>query len=593
MSASSTLVSIGTPIALYALLALALNLKFGFTGILDFGHVAYYLVGAYTAALIVAVPASERRFQEYILGFDLPNRVIDGFNGLTGIEFEFIGGLGWAIAVVIGIIAAGFLGLVVALPAIRLREDYLAIALLGVAVIVQRIIQSETWIANGPDSLSGYPAPFEGLLPFPNTTVSGALLFGLTLFTVWSIMLVLAAREDRFERPEDGLISKVVHGGLAVTTLGVGYWAIRRAHHRKRTSDLPRVGPQIAPGHYIEVIIASVLIGILGAIGMYLDPGISMLLVFLGPILLASWIIVGTKVRSHYEGYTRREAAFGLGIALGFIIPIGPAYLLGGDESIIAWIASFTTFVLLGVYFSGLYLFSRHWERFGLKGSYMGLLGIGLLWLLAIRYFVVSLDGFDSQSIIDGTLANLLWLLELEGLFNVEMGYRRFRFVLVVSMVFIGYFLVEMIVKSPYGRVLRAVRDDENVALSLGKNTFAFKVQSMVIGSALAGMAGAFGAIYYGAMSYETFHPLITFFIFLAVILGGTANNKGVILGAVLYWLFVRGTVELAGMFPGPIEARMTVLRNAIIGLILMLILYYQPKGIWPEERFTLGVNDT
>ena len=119
MAVSSTLVSLGILVAIYGLLALGLNIKFGFTGLLDIGHVAFYLVGAYLTALLVLPPSSTQQFATYILGWNWP----------------------WLPALAAGTAAAGLLGMLVALPAIRLREDYLAIAVLGISVILQRVIQ--------------------------------------------------------------------------------------------------------------------------------------------------------------------------------------------------------------------------------------------------------------------------------------------------------------------------------------------------------------------------------------------------------------------------------------------------------------------
>ena len=128
MALSSSLVSLGIIVGIYAILALGLNIKFGYAGLLDIGHVAFYLTGAYVTALLVLPPASEQAFTTYILGWSWP----------------------WLPAIAAGTLVAGLLGMLVALPAIRLREDYLAIAVLGISVILKRIVQSEGWLANGP-----------------------------------------------------------------------------------------------------------------------------------------------------------------------------------------------------------------------------------------------------------------------------------------------------------------------------------------------------------------------------------------------------------------------------------------------------------
>lgn len=593
MAASSTLISIGTVVLLYALLALALNIKFGYTGILDFGHVAYFLVGAYTAALLIAVPSEQEQFQDYILGLELHTQVIETVESLTGIHLEVLGGFGWLIAIIAAIIAAAFVGLIVALPAIRLREDYLAIALLGVGVIMQRIFRTEGWLANGPDSLAGYSLPFEGLFPVTETTTSGAIVVALSVATVWAIILVLAAREPTFDQ-RGTRSERLAHLGLAIGSLGIGYWAIRRARHRKETANMPSVGPQVAPHHYLEVVGVSLLAGIAAGVAGYYGPMEGVLFVALGLASLVAWVIAGVKIRRHYREYGRREAAAGLLIGVAIGLAIAPVFFLGDADGAIAYVASLLTFALIGAFFAGLYLAHDRWDEFDLQGSYLGIVGIALLWVLSFRYFIMPLEGSftDPASLGFTTMENLLWLVDIDAVFEGDLNYRRFRFILFAAMVFIGYFLVEMIVKSPYGRVLRAVRDDEDVAQSLGKNAFSYKVQAMVIGGGIAGLAGALGAIYYGSLQYSTFHPLITFYIFMAVILGGTANNKGVILGAAFFWLLERSTVELQGFFPGAIGDRLIILQNAFIGLILILVLYYRPSGIWKEERFVTEVGE-
>ncbi len=592
MSASSTLISLGTIVALYALLSLALNVKFGFTGILDFGHVAYFLIGAYTAALLVVVPSGEQRYTEYILGLELPTQAINAVESVTGVHLEVIGGLGWLIAIVAAVLVAAFLGLIVALPAIRLREDYLAITLLGVGVIAQRVFRTEEWLANGPDSLAGYALPFEGLFPLTDTTISGSVVVALVLFTVWSIVLVLAAREQIFDR-RDTFGANLAHIGLAAASLLVGYLAVRRARQRKQTANLPDVGPQVALRHYLDVAGAAVLLGIAGGIVGYYGSMAVVLFVLLGLASLASWVVAGVKVRRHYAAYGRREAAAGVVFTVGLVVAIAPVFFLGDTEGTLAWIASVATFVLLGGFFAGLYFANERWDEFGLNGSFLGIIGIGLLWVLAFRYFVVPLEGSftDPAGLGFVTMENLLWLVEIQEIFDGNLNYRRFMFILFIAMVFIVYFLVEIIVKSPYGRVLRAVRDDENVAQSLGKNAFSYKVQSMVIGCGIAGLAGALGAMYYGSLTFTHFQPLITFWVFMAVILGGKANNKGVILGAAFFWLLERSTVELGGFFPGAIGNRLIILQNAMVGIILILVLYYRPEGIWKERQFVTEVE--
>lgn len=594
MSATGSLISLATVIGLFALLALGLNIKFGTTGILDFGHVAYYLVGAYVATLLVLPPPAEQPTQEYILGLDLPDLIIESVHAVTGVELTLLGGLGWLVAVLVAIIAAGFLGLVVALPAIRLRDDYLAIALLGVSVILLRVVQSpprDITLVNGPDSIRGYSRPFNDLIPLPGSDLSAAILLGLAVFTVWVILLWLLVREES-SVPGDGFGDRATRWLLVLTTLGAGYWAVERSRDRRFEAVETTVGPQLYLSSYAPIAAVATGFGAVAIVASMIGLGTLAFLLLLGAGSAASWLVAWVKIRHHYADYDRRSALAGLAITIGLFVALAPAYALA-SQGTIGYVASFVTFGLLVALGWVLYDIKGHLDRFSVPGDPLGIVGIATVWLLTVRYFILSLRGSRSVGeVVGSTIQNVFWLVEFGGAIGPSLNYRRFFLIMLLATVAISYVLMELVLQSPHGRVLKAVRADENVAMALGKNTFMFKVQAMVLGSALGGLAGAMGAIYYRAISYNLFRPDITFFVFLAVILGGKGNNKGVILGAGMYWLFVRGTVELAGIFPGEIGSRVTVMRNAIIGLLLIGLLYYRASGIWEEEPPVIEVGD-
>lgn len=585
MSGTGVLIGVATFATIYALLAIGLNLKFGTTGILDFGQVAYFLVGAYVTALITLPPADEQQFQEYILGLDLPEMLLEIVHGIIGMELVLVGGIGWLIAIALGVLAAGFVGVVVALPSIRLRADYLAIALLGVSVVLQRVVQDPprgVTLVNGPDSIRGYSRPFNDLIPLPGDDPSSAILLGLVVFTVWSILFWLVTREDSID-PGGETESRVVRYLLGLVTLGVGYWALLRTRAR-RAAVKTEIGPQIYPGSYLPGLAVATGFGLVAAVGSLLGLGNEMVLVTLGLASAATWVVMWIKLRNHYRGYDRRSAVAGLAITVGLAIALAPAYAVGAAGGVVGYAASFVTFGLLAVLGFGLYNVRRFLDRFDISGDPLGILGIATVWLLLLRYFVVSIDRFSLSDIVRSTQENILWLVGFNTNAGIGVNYRRFQLIVFVSAVVFAYILVQLVMHSPHGRALKAVRDDENVAMALGKNTFMFKINAMFLGSAIGGLAGALWAIQARALSYNMFHPRITFFVFLAVILGGKGNNKGVILGAGLYWLFVRATSDFSGYFPGEIGSRITILRNAIIGLMIVFILYYRPEGIWKEE---------
>lgn len=596
MSAAGTLISIATFAGIYALLTLGLNIKFGTTGILDFGHVAYFLVGAYVTALILVPPQSEQPTQDYILGLDLNNRIIDAFTSITGVELALLDGVAWAIAIFIAMVAAAFLGLVVALPAIRLRADYLAIALLGVSVILLRVVQNPpggVTLVNGPDTLRGFSRPFNDIVPLPGDDLSSAILLGLLVFVVWMLLLWLLARESTIEA-RDARSTRIIRGLLWVTTLGGGYWAVNRFHTQRDSDPTTPLGPQLFPSRYRPLVVVTLGLGLLATVLSLVGLGEIAVLLLLGAASLASWVVAYVKIRNHYDGYTRRSAYAGAVLTLGLFVALLPVYVLGWREDIIAYAASFVTFGLLVVVGWVFFNLEEHLERFEVPGDTFGIVGITTIFILATRYFLISLVGANTElDLVESILQNFLWLVELDLTSGASLNYRRFLLIMILVSVAASFVFLQLVMQSPHGRVLKAVRDDENVAMALGKNSFVYKIQAMVVGSAIAGLAGALFAIQYRALSYNQFNPDITFFVFLAVILGGKGNYKGVILGAGLYWLFVRGTVQFAAIFPSGIEARITILRNAIIGLLLIWLLYFRPSGIWKESPPKIQVTDT
>lgn len=185
---------------------------------------------------------------------------------------------------------------------------------------------------------------------------------------------------------------------------------------------------------------------------------------------------------------------------------------------------------------------------------------------------------------IDGFLAahpNLPeWLVMVIG-----NGYNWFFLLLVVLFLLISYLAVERIIRSPWGRVLAAIREDETVAKVSGKNVFGFKVQSMVLGAMLMGAGGGFYAHFSMAISPSDFKPLMgTFIVWVMLIAGGSGNNKGAILGAFAIWGIWAGSDFLTGYFPIS-DTRAAALRIIIIGLLLEAMLLNRPRGLLGEEK--------
>lgn len=139
--------------------------------------------------------------------------------------------------------------------------------------------------------------------------------------------------------------------------------------------------------------------------------------------------------------------------------------------------------------------------------------------------------------------------------------------------------------KTPWGRVLRAVREDEDAARALGKNTLLFKVQSLAIAALLGAIGGFFLALNLATLHPLDFEPLITFFAFSVLVLGGLANYKGVAVGAILFWFVIEGTRFIDLPNPPFTETRIAALRLAITGLLLIGLMAFRPQGLFGNRQ--------
>ncbi len=171
-----------------------------------------------------------------------------------------------------------------------------------------------------------------------------------------------------------------------------------------------------------------------------------------------------------------------------------------------------------------------------------------------------------------------------------DYTYKAGLMLLSVVAVALVFWRLEWLVKSPWGRVLKAIREDEEVARALGKNVFWYKLQSFMLGGAIAGIAGAFYAWQLTAVYPDNFRPQITFDAWTIVVLGGAASNPGTLLGAVIFWAYDSVTrFALPAILPID-DARLGALRIMIIGLLLMVLMIWRPQGILgKKEELTLG----
>ena len=145
--------------------------------------------------------------------------------------------------------------------------------------------------------------------------------------------------------------------------------------------------------------------------------------------------------------------------------------------------------------------------------------------------------------------------------------------------------LLVHLVRSPYGRLIQAIRDDEVAVKALGKDPARLKVQVFMLGAALAGLAGAFYAHFITYLSPDQFLPLVTFYAWIAVIIGGPGRTSGAVVGSLILMTFLEGSRFARDLIPGVSEVQMASVRLAIVGLALILFTIYLPQGIMGKRK--------
>jgi branched-chain amino acid transport system permease protein len=144
--------------------------------------------------------------------------------------------------------------------------------------------------------------------------------------------------------------------------------------------------------------------------------------------------------------------------------------------------------------------------------------------------------------------------------------------------------LMQRLAAAPFGRVLRALRDDEDVAAVAGKPVLVFKLKAFAIGAGVLGLAGALYAHYTSYIAPDIFAPLLTINIVLALVVGGVGNNTGAVVGAVILVVLLEGTRFAAPLLPFLSAAQIAAMRELLISGLLLVILRVLPGGIIPER---------
>jgi branched-chain amino acid transport system permease protein len=163
---------------------------------------------------------------------------------------------------------------------------------------------------------------------------------------------------------------------------------------------------------------------------------------------------------------------------------------------------------------------------------------------------------------------------------------------LVLLLAALAYWYSERLVRSPYGRLLKALRENSAVAAGLGKEMTRVRGQVMVIGSAMAAVGGVLFVTNLGFASANDYGVALTLDIWVMIVLGGLGNMRGALLGALIVTLLDRFTsiAAIQSNMLG-IDIEFNYVRYILFGMILLLMLRFRPQGLWPEPRRTTHAN--
>jgi branched-chain amino acid transport system permease protein len=209
-----------------------------------------------------------------------------------------------------------------------------------------------------------------------------------------------------------------------------------------------------------------------------------------------------------------------------------------------------------------------------LRGDYLAIVTLGFaetIRLIANNEIWLT-RGSDGISGIPGPLR-----ADLGGWFNAAYAAGM------IGVVALVWFVLRRLDRSPYGRALRALREDEQVAQVAGKKVLRFKIEAFAISAAIAGLAGALYGHFNSYVAPDIFQPLITIYIFLAVAAGGVGRVSGAVLGAYIVIFFLESTRFAAAAIPGLSPVQHAAMREMLIGLALIVVLRWRPQGILPE----------
>lgn len=306
----------------------------------------------------------------------------------------------------------------------------------------------------------------------------------------------------------------------------------------------------------------------------------------LGPATIAyALAAIGLAVHFGYTGLLNMGIAAFMAIgAYGYAISILTFGFPWWGGMLVGIIASIVFALILGI------------PTLRLRGDYLAIVTIAAAEVVRLLFLTTAFDEFtgsadglsgyhtsfrESNPIPEGTYGFGPWEYNANGWWVRIIG---------IVILAIALLIVWAVMRSPWGRVLKAIREDEDAVRALGKNVFSYKLQALMLG----GVFGALGGIVYAlpaSVNPGVYVTSLTFFIYTVLLLGGAATVFGPVLGAVIFWViqtflgnFLPALVNI-GVLPFMSTAQSQTLRFILVGVALMLLVIFRPQGIMGNKK--------
>lgn len=456
----------GLAMAFYALFALGLSLEFGYTGLLNLGHVGFMAIGAYTYGILMMSGGRPDDAAPVVGWLYDQTPALQGGTAAGFLACAFV-------AIVAGGLVLIPLLLTLESAATRPRTMSRRRILLALALVVGGAALVWLGFAGKP---AGKPALAAGLLL--------ALVFAGSLAALGGALLLLRALVD-----------------LAVARTPLGRTRSGRA-------------------------------AVAGAVAL----------------ALAVWLFLSAFPLSE-DG--ARAVGVAIALVLGMVLAAAVALLLGSPA--IRLREDYLAIVTLGFaeILRSVILNEARWTR-GAQPIQQ--------FPRPVARWATQTEWWDTMSRDAGVRPADLALLAVS----------------VILLVYV-YVLLRALSESPWGRVLKAIREDEDATAALGKPVAWFKLQALMLGSAIAAVAGALYVSQTTVVSHTQFLPIVTFYAFIIVVMGGIGSHKGAIVGAIILWGIFFGAqnagLENFGIDAGPAQL-------IVVGIVLILVMMFRPQGL-------------